>query len=181
MPPVLLRMGRANIQTEQQMHHRRRKPAFNGSPIRAFTAAATLTSGLLMAGQVMAQAPETWVWALYEDGPAPVLAQEIPDTPRLKTTLECDGTSKSVRVVVHGDNALTAGSVTLASGAQSVQSELKTEPGSKSASVRLDHPVFASFTANGALKLEQPSGAVDVTVEQPYLNILRRFSRLCAA
>lgn len=180
MPSVLFRMGRANIQTEQTMHDRRRKAAKSGPPLRILVATSALLISL-SATHASAQNAEGWVWTLYAEGASPVLAQEIPDTPQLKTTLECDSASKSVRVVVHGDNALTGGAVTLKSDSHSFAGEMRAEHASRHTTIRLDHPVFISFTASGILKLEQAAGSVDVTVERPYLNILRRFARLCAA
>ena len=75
----------------------------------------------IIAAAVMMQAApaastEAWTWTLYQgDGPT-VLANEIPDTPRLKSTLECANGTGVARVTLY-NSALAAGFATLTAGA----------------------------------------------------------------
>ena len=56
-----------------------------------------------------------WTWTLYDDDPL-VLANEVPDTARLRSTFECDPGSSVVRLSLypaapaHGFARVTAGS-----------------------------------------------------------------------
>jgi hypothetical protein len=56
-----------------------------------------------------------WTWTLYGgEGPL-VLANEVPDTPQLRTVLECEPGSGIARVDLYGDG-LSAGFATVTSG-----------------------------------------------------------------
>lgn len=174
------------------MHDRKRQPA---AVIRTATA---FIAGLLLlipaqantqnapqrsplnTAQSASQNPN-WVWNLYADSNPVVLAQEIPDTPRLKTTLECETGSNRVRIVLYDSHKLTAGAATLRSGNSNAVAEVSPRTDSILTALPADHPAFVSFTASGALRLEQSSEAMDLVVQQPYLNLLRQFARLCAA
>lgn len=158
------------------MHDRRRQPyAPKGLSI-------ALISGLMMLTTSPSQAQSRqWVWSLYADGSPVVLAQEIPDTPELKTTLECEPEGNRVRITLYGPHHMTSGPATIQSGSVSNIGEITTRADTVRAAIPADHPAFVSFTASGALQLEQNGQAIDLMVEQPYLNILRRFARLCAA
>ena len=160
------------------MHDRRRQPTAR----KGHTVA--LISGLILLTTTPATAlgqARNWVWSLYPDGNLVVLAHEIPDTPELKTTLECEPDSNRVRITLYGPHQMTSGPATLLSGSRSNMGEIIARTDSVRAGIPADHPAFVSFTASGALRLEQNGQAMDLTVEQPYLNTLRRFARLCAA
>lgn len=157
------------------MHDRRRQP-------RALYGLACALAGLMMlTPDVSHSQSRQWVWSLYDDGDPVVLAQEIPDTPQLKTTLECETGSNRVRIVFYGSHALQNGAAMLHSGNRSAMGEISIRPDSIRTGLPADHPAFVSFTASGALRLEQNGQGIDLTVEQPYLNLLRRFARLCSA
>lgn len=158
------------------MHDRKRQPKATGRISIALLAGLML----LTATPSMAQT-RNWVWSLYPDGNPVVLAQEIPDTPDLKTTLECEPKGNRVRITLYGPHRLNSGPASITSGNRSTMGEITVHPDSIQAGLPADHPAFVSFTASGALKLVQNGQAIDLTVEQPYLNILRHFARLCVA
>lgn len=125
-----------------------------------------------------------WTWTLYEgEGPL-VLANEVPDTPQLKTTLECAAGSGVARVSIYGGSlsagfaSVSAGSGTLAAQAQS-QAEVGRD-GKVSLAVRTDHPVFGQFVATGDIAFAVGGQRQTVTVEPAHLAKLRRFADLCS-
>lgn len=124
--------------------------------------------------------PTDWTWTLYEDGGSLVLANEVPDTPRLRATLECEaGTgAATIRLYRFGGSAgfaeMTAGSATATS------ERAASGDGSSAMGLRVDHPVFAAFAASGRLSVSSGGANVTVTVERPHLAKLRRFGELCA-
>lgn len=158
------------------MHDRKRQPnALKGQAL------ALISGAMLLTATPSHAQTRNWVWSLYPDGNTVVLAQEIPDTPELKTTLECEPQSNRVRIVLYGPHRMTSGPANILSGSRSSMGEIEARTDSIRAGLPADHPAFVSFTASGALKLDQNGQAMDLTVEQPYLNLLRRFARLCAA
>jgi hypothetical protein len=112
-----------------------------------------------------------------------VLANEVPDTPQLRTTFECTPGSGVARVSVYG-GTLSAGFASVTSGAGSgaqAQSQAEAGRGGKlSLAVRTDHPVFGQFVASGDLALSVGDQRQTVTVEPAHLAKLRRFADLCS-
>ena len=110
-----------------------------------------IVAALALAGQ-NAPAVGGWTWTLYADADPVVLAHEIPDTPRLKTTLECARGSGVVEVTLYREPAALAqgdagapGFVTLSARGAAATSELTARAERLSFSMRTDHPVFAGF------------------------------------
>jgi len=178
------------------MHDRKRQPrAKSQAAIALFTGLLMLTPAQANAQNGQHRSPQNaqqsgqqnsaqnlnWVWNLYADSNPVVLAQEIPDTPQLKTTLECETGSNRVRVVLYGRHTLNGGTATLVSGNSRLVAEISPRPDNILTGLPADHPAFVSFTASGALRLEQNGESMDLVVQQPYLNLLRQFARLCAA
>lgn len=125
-----------------------------------------------------ARASEGWTWTLYSgDGPL-VLANEIPDTPRLRTTLECAPGSSIVRLAFH-DAPGADGFAVIRSGAASTEVEARARRGRLEAALRADHPVFAAFLASGRLTLALGDQAETVEIDRANLSKLRRFAELC--
>ena len=127
--------------------------------------------------------PSAWTWTLYEgDGPV-VLAEEIPDTPRLRNTLECEPGSGVARVTLYRQDA-RGGFVTLVAQDATTQSEAETVSGGATpgvmAPVRLDHPVFAAFRARGSITMRGAGGSWTLDMPLAELPKLRRFAELCA-
>ncbi len=119
-----------------------------------------------------------FTWTLYEgDGPL-VLANEIPDTPQLKATMECAPGSGVARVDLYGASGgpgiatMTAGSA-VATGASEMAGERR------SVAVRTDHPVFGQFVLTGALDIAVAGRHQAVAVQAAHLPKLRRFAELC--
>lgn len=121
---------------------------------------------------------EGWTWTLYSgDGPL-VLANEIPDTPRLRTTLECTPGSSIARLTLHQATGAD-GFATVRSGAATAEVEARARRGRLETALRADHPVFAAFLASGRLTLAMGDQTSVVSLERGDLPKLRRFAELC--
>lgn len=123
---------------------------------------------------------DAWTWTLYEgEGPL-VLANEIPDTPRLRSTLECDPGSGVARLSIY-DVQAPAGFATARSGQATGTVEVANGRGGRlQTALRTDHPVFAAFLAGGKLDLAWADGSRSVEVARIALPRLRRFAELCS-
>jgi hypothetical protein len=121
---------------------------------------------------------EAWTWTLYADNGPLVLANEIPDTPRLRSTLECAPGSSIVRLTLY-DAAPAEGLAVITSGAVSVNAEVQPRRGQFQTMLRADHPVFAAFLANGKLEVAVGEQSSPVEIDRANLSKLRRFAELC--
>ena len=76
-----------------------------------------MTTWLIMAVIALAQPVERggWTWSLYggDEGGTVVLANEIPDTPQLRATLECDPGSGAARISVFDAEGAASGYVSI--------------------------------------------------------------------
>ena len=121
-------------------------------------------------------ATPAWTWALYE-GDGVTLAHEVPDTPRLSATFECQPGSSIARLTRYGGVKEASGMVRLSAGSSSAMTEVSAGPrGASVLTVRTDHPVFAAFVADGKLNIQ----AETIEVEPAHLAKLRRFAELCS-
>ncbi|WP_312147454.1 hypothetical protein [Brevundimonas sp.] len=140
----------------------------------------TALLGLLLALTIQ-NAPssgETWAWTLYSGAGPLVLANEIPDTPRLRSTLECAPGSSIVRLTLY-DAPPAEGIAVITAGAATANVEASPRRGELQTVLRADHPVFAAFLADGKLAIavgEQTSG---IEIDRANLSKLRRFAELC--
>lgn len=124
--------------------------------------------------------PETaWTWTLYTDEARVALANEVPDTPSLRFTLECDPASGVARVAFYGGAAET-GMARVTAGQASAVTESTAERGALKLTLRTDHPVFAAFAAEGRLTAAVGAQRRAVEVPRPHLAKLRRFTELCS-
>lgn len=120
-----------------------------------------------------------WTWTLYEgDGPL-VLANEVPDTPQLRATLQCDAGSGIARLDLYGGQQ-GAGYATLTSGSASATGQMSAGNDRRSIALRTDHPVFGQFMLNGALDVGLGDQHQTIDVQTEHLAKLRRFAELCA-
>lgn len=146
-----------------------------------------MTAWLLMAGALAAQSPAQalWTWTLYdaEDGGRVVLANEIPDTARLRATLECEPGGGAVLISVFDRQGADAGYVSIRSGETSTasQGELAEDGGATrlTASMRMEHPVFAAFLETRVLTLHQGENRWTVRVGPPHSALLDDFAAAC--
>ncbi len=120
-----------------------------------------------------------WTWTLYADEARVALANEVPDTPSLRFTLECDPTSGVARVAFYGGAAET-GMARVTAGAASAVTESTAERGALKLTLRTDHPVFAAFAAEGRLTAAVGDQRRAVEVPRLHLAKLRRFTELCS-
>lgn len=121
-----------------------------------------------------------WTWTLYADTQPVVLANEIPDTARLRTTLECDPGTSVARLTVYGGAALTGMARITAGEASAVSEAAAARAGATRLAVRTDHPVFAAFTVDGRLAVVAGDQRRTVEVPSAHLAKLRRFAELCS-
>ena len=127
-----------------------------------------------------------WTWSLYADADPVVLAEEIPDTPRLRTTFECERGSGVVEATLYREAATPAegdagapGFVTLSARGAAATSELTARSERLSFSLRTDHPVFAGFAAEGRLSVQGLGRPHRIEVGEEARAGLRRFVALC--
>ena len=126
-------------------------------------------------------APGGWVWTLYEDGGAVTLANEVPDTPQLRATLECQPGSGVVKVSAYGVGP-GAEFATLTSGSASATGEVQPSRGPApriAVMTQASHPVFAAFSASGALSVRSGDRTAALAVPGGDLPKLARFAELC--
>lgn len=135
--------------------------------------------GLAFLAMQSAPPANGWTWTLYADGTRVALANEIPDTPSLRVTLECDPGSGVAQVSLYGD-AADAGMARVTAGEASAVSEATAERGALKLALRTDHPVFAAFAAEGRLTAAVGPQRRVVEVARPHLAKLRRFAELCS-
>ena len=121
---------------------------------------------------------EAWTWTLYADSGPLVLANEIPDTPRLRATLECTPGSSIVRLTLY-DAAPAEGIAVIASGAAAANAEARPRRGQLQTMLRADHPVFTAFQANGRLDVTVGEQSSPIEIDRANLSKLRRFAELC--
>ncbi len=123
---------------------------------------------------------DAWTWTFYQTGPSLTLANEIPDTPQVRATLECAAGSgaATVRLYQFGQ----AGEFSqLRAGQASAQGQSDADPdGSLGVALRVDHPVFAAFAGTGRLAVTSGGRGATVVVGRQDLPKLRRFGELCA-
>lgn len=138
-----------------------------------------LIAALLGAAIQNGSAANLWTWALYEDDGPLVLANEIPDTPQLRSTLECEPGSGVARVSIFG-SPMGAGFIRVTAGAATATTETDGARRDKTqVTLRTDHPVFTQFVASGALSLVMADQSRAITVERSHRAKLRRFAGLC--
>lgn len=138
-----------------------------------------MIASILMATALAASQTPAWTWTLYDGAGPIVLANERPDTPDLRSTLECAPHSGLAKLSLY-DSAASAGLAHLSSGnATAAVEATSAEDGSVRAPLRTDHPVFARFAVTGNLTFT--SGGTQVSVEIPAADLakLRRFVDLC--
>lgn len=136
-----------------------------------------LTAALL--ALAVQAAPEPWTWTLYDASGSVVLANEIPDTPRLRATLECAPGSGVIRVTVY-DAAPGQGFATLTAGGASATSEAGGRGDRLESTLRADHPVFAAMVSSGRLTVAAGEQSRQIDVDRDHLGDLRLFGQRCS-
>jgi len=141
----------------------------------------SIALAVLLTMQNAPLAAPAWTWALY-DGEGPlVLAEEVPDTPRLRTTFECEPRSGRVAVTFY-EARTTGGFATARSGDASSTAQVLPSRGDKvEVALRTDLPVFAAFAASGEMTVALGEDERRVTIPRPHLAKLRRFTERCTA
>jgi hypothetical protein len=135
---------------------------------------------ILMVAALAAPQTPSWTWTLYDSSGPVVLANERPDTPDLRSTLECNPGSGLARVSVYSSD-LVSGFASITSGDASATVEATASgDGAIVAPLRTDHPVFARFTATGNLALAVGEHRQTIEIGTADLAKLRRFADLCS-
>ena len=125
-------------------------------------------------------ADAAWTWTLYADDAPVVLANEVPDTPSLRTTMECDPGSSVARLTLYQAEGL-AGMGRIASGEARAVTQVETARGGVSRlALRTDHPVFTAFAGSGPLTISVGGTRQSVEIPAAHLAKLRRFVELCS-
>jgi hypothetical protein len=133
----------------------------------------------VLAGQSAPVEP-AWTWTLYADGAPVVLAHEIPDTPNLRATFECERGSSIARLTLYGGAGM-GGMARISAGQASAVGEAEAaRGGGVRLALRTDHPVFAAFVVDGRLAIVVGDQRRPLEVPSDHLAKLRRFSELCA-
>jgi hypothetical protein len=132
-----------------------------------------------LAGQ-SAPAEPAWTWTLYADAVPVVLANEVPDTPNLRATLECEPGSSVARLTLYGGAGM-AGMARISAGQAAAVGEARTaRRGGLRVALRTDHPVFAAFALDGRLAVVVGDQRRQLEVPEDHIAKLRRFAELCA-
>ncbi|WP_332655222.1 hypothetical protein [Brevundimonas sp.] len=135
--------------------------------------------GLALLATQAAPPESAWTWTLYADEARVALAHEVPDTPSLRFTLECDPASGVARVAFYGGPAET-GMARVTAGQATAVTESTAERGALKLTLRTDHPVFAAFAADGRMSAAVGEQRRAVEVPRAHLAKLRRFTELCS-
>lgn len=134
----------------------------------------------LAAVAALTPAQDGWTWTLYENDGGAVLAHEVPDTPRLRSTLECRDGMEGMMVTVYGVRP-AAPFATLASGDASATGQLEALRGDGlRVTAPIDHPVVTAFAATGQLTVDSGGRSEVISVPRAHLAKLRRLVELCA-
>lgn len=135
-----------------------------------------ILAALALMGQTPAEA--AWTWTLYEDNPL-VLANEVPDTANLRSTLECEAGSSIAHLTLYDAGA--PGMARISAGDASAVAEAEAgRAGSLKLAIRTDHPTFAAFAAGGSLNVALGDRRQALEVQPTHLAKLRRFAELCS-
>lgn len=138
-----------------------------------------LIGAFALALQTTPAAP-AWTWTLYADDAPVVLANEVPDTPNLRTTMECDPGSSVARLTLYQAEGL-AGIGRIASGEARAVTQVETgRGGGARLALRTDHPVFSAFAGSGLLTVSVGEARQTVEIPAAHLAKLRRFVELCS-
>ena len=139
-------------------------------------------AALVFGPQTATAAPSeaAWTWTLYGDDTPLVLANEVPDTANLRTTLECDPGTSIARLTLYGGEAGAGMARVTAGEAAAVAEAEAARGGGLKLALRTDHPVFAAFGAGGRLAVAVGEQRRTVEVPTAHLAKLRRFAELCS-
>lgn len=132
---------------------------------------------------ILSQVPppeSAWTWTLYADAAPVVLANEVPDTPQLRVTLECDPGSSVARFTLYGGATADGMARVAAGGATAMTPAEPGREGSLKLTLRADHPVFSAFATDGRMSVTVAGQPRSVEVSRPHLAKLRRFAELCS-
>lgn len=127
-----------------------------------------------------APAEAAWTWTLYSDDQPVVLANEVPDTANLRTTLECEPGSSVARLTLYGGETGSGMARITAGDAAAVAEAQGARGGGLKVALRTDHPVFTAFGAGGRLAVAVGEQRRTVEVPAAHLAKLRRFAELCS-
>lgn len=120
------------------------------------------------------------IWELYDGDGRLVLAEEAPDKSRLRTTFECDPGSGVARLTLYGFGEASGFAQFSAGEANGTTEVAGARGGDLTLNLRIDHPAFAAFAADGRLTVAANGHDRRVEVGRPHLAQLRRFAEQCA-
>lgn len=139
-----------------------------------------LIAAWAMTLQVTPVSDTGWTWTLYADAAPVVLANEIPDSPSLRSTLECEPGSSVAQLTLYQADGL-AGMTRIQAGNSTAMTESEAgRAGTIKLALRTDHPVFAAFGNEGSLSMTTGETRRTLEIPQAHLAKLRRFAELCS-
>lgn len=139
-----------------------------------------MIAALMMAAVLAAAQTPPWTWTLYEGSGPVVLVNERPDTPDLRSTLECVPHTGLIRLSLY-QAAIKPGPASLSAGDADAQVEVSsTEDSAVSMSLRTDLAVFLRFVATGELSVTVGGARQTVEIPAGDLAKLRRLADLCS-
>ncbi|PZO01190.1 MAG: hypothetical protein DCF29_15830 [Alphaproteobacteria bacterium] len=140
-----------------------------------------LLAAWALALQTTSAPPEAgWTWALYADTAPVVLANEIPDTPSLRSTLECEPGSSVARLTLYQASGMSGMTRVSAGDSVAMTESAAGRAGSVKLALRTDHPVFTAFAREGSLSMTAGETRRTLEIPQAHLAKLRRFAELCS-
>ncbi len=136
----------------------------------------------ILVAALLGQTPPApgWTWTLYADSAPVVLANEIPDTPNLRVTLECEPGSSVARLTLYGAGMSGVARVSAGDAVAVGEAETTARGDGARLSVRTDHPAFAAFATSGDMSISVGDAQRSVEVPAAHLPKLRRFAELCS-
>ena len=138
-----------------------------------------MITSLIMTVVLTASQTPAWAWTLYEGSGPVVLANERPDTPDLRSTLECVAGSGETRVAVYEATPIPGAALLESGGVVATVEAKATADGATAAPVRIDAPVFIRFAATGSMAFTVGEQRRSIEVGAADLAKLRRFADLC--
>lgn len=139
----------------------------------------------MMAASILQAAPtplpaQGWVWTLYENGGSVVvLAEEVPDTPHLRSTFECAPNSNQIKLTRYQPGKAVTGPAQLSAGSAQQEAEMTVEGERLTLSLQAGSNLFRSLVASGRVSLSYEGGATDIRFDRNGLAQLRRFAETC--
>ena len=139
-------------------------------------------AGLAFAAMQTTPPDAAWTWTLYTDEARLALANEVPDTPNLRFTLECDPRSGVARVTLYGGQAETA-MARVTAGEASAVTEGPIDPLdgglADESRISLRDPTLRGLLQHGTLEVKGDAGHFKLTARGDERRLVEQFFAYC--